>query len=163
MGRGSSVPCTTSPGIRFHHRLRLPVLCSSTACACAATEQSDKAQGLLLAPILHVVMGTAIVLLLGLTAFWLDVVPAFIALGLGALPVLRAAQSHGHLCGQGRWSYVNAAPQQQLHEDRFWRMHWFTGNIGLSPHPPPTHGPFYRLPEAFRGHTRAAGRRRPPR
>lgn len=107
----------------------------------------------LLALILHVVMGTAIVYWLGWTSFWLGfIAPAVISLGLGAylfyaqhnFPTATFADKDG-------WSYVNAALGSSSYMKMNPVMHWFTGNIGYHHiHHLNARVPFYRLPEAYR-------------
>lgn len=106
----------------------------------------------LLAIVLHVVMGTTIVLFLGWTSFGLGfILPAIIALGLGAylfyaqhnFPTATFADKDG-------WSYVNAALGSSSYMKMSPVMHWFTGNIGYHHiHHLNARIPFYRLPEAY--------------
>ena len=113
----------------------------------------DKHWDSLLSLILHVVFGVAIVVFLGWPAFWLGfVVPALIALGLGAylfyaqhnFPTATFAEKEG-------WSYVNAAMGSSSYMRLNPIMHWFTGNIGYHHvHHLNARIPFYRLPEAFK-------------
>ncbi len=107
----------------------------------------------LLALILHVGVGTTIVLTLGWTAFWLGfIAPAVISLGLGAylfyaqhnFPTATFSDKEG-------WSYVNAALGSSSYMRMSKIMHWFTGNIGFHHvHHLNARIPFYRLPEAHK-------------
>jgi omega-6 fatty acid desaturase (delta-12 desaturase) len=122
-------------------------------CVRSYMNNPSKHRDSLVALILHVVMGAAIVLLLGWTAFWLGfIAPALIALGLGAylfyaqhnFPTATFAEKDG-------WSYVNAALASSSYMKLNPVMHWFTGNIGYHHiHHLNARIPFYRLPEAYK-------------
>lgn len=122
-------------------------------CVRSFVNNREKHWDSLIALILHVAVGTTIVLTLGWTAFWLGfITPAVIALGLGAylfyaqhnFPTATFAEKEG-------WSYVNAALGSSSHMRMNPIMQWFTGNIGFHHiHHLNARIPFYRLPEVYK-------------
>ena len=121
-------------------------------CVRSYMNSPSKHRDSLLALILHVLAGIAIVVFLGWTPFWLGfIAPALIALGLGAylfyaqhnFPTATFADKDG-------WSYVNAAMASSSYMKMNPVLHWFTGNIGYHHiHHLNARIPFYRLPEVF--------------
>ena len=107
----------------------------------------------LLALLLHLVIGSALVVFVGWPALFLTlVIPHFIGSGMGSylfyaqhnFPIVTLKDKSG-------WTYEGAALESSSFMKMSPVMHWFTGNIGYHHiHHLNARIPFYRLPEVMR-------------
>jgi omega-6 fatty acid desaturase (delta-12 desaturase) len=107
----------------------------------------------LLALLLHLSLGAALVLMSGWLALGLTLIlPLFVASALGAYLFYAQHNFPGVMLREkGGWTYEGAAMESSSHLLTGPIMGWFTGNIGYHHIHHLNHRiPFYRLPEAYR-------------